>query len=96
MGIDVVFVEESYTSKASFYDEDEMRENIEFSGKRKSRGLYLTKDNFAINADINGSLNIGRKAIPKFQGIRDRSLAARPVRINPLKDSVEKTEWLII
>jgi len=52
-----------------------------FSGKRKHRGLYVTKDGFAVNADVNGSLNIGRKVIPEFLGIGDRSLAARPVVI---------------
>jgi len=56
-----------------------------FSGKRKHRGLYISKDGFAVNADVNGSLNIGRKVIPEFLGIGDRSLAARPVVINPLK-----------
>ena len=88
-GIQVIFTEESYTSKASFYDRDPLPsygdEKTEFSGKRKCRGLYLTKDGFALNADINGSMNIGRKVIPEFLGIRDRSLAARPVVINPLK-----------
>jgi hypothetical protein len=33
-------------------------------------------------------MNIGRKVIPEFLGIGDRSLAARPVIINPLKDSL--------
>jgi transposase len=47
--------------------------------------LYVSKDGFAVNADMNGSLNIGRKVIPEFSGIGDRSLAARPVVINPLK-----------
>jgi putative transposase len=56
----------------------------EFSGKRKHRGLYVS-NGFAVNADVNGSLNIGRKVIPEFLGIGDRSLAARPVVINPLK-----------
>jgi len=89
-GIGVVFTEESYTSKASFYDRDELpvygdEKEPEFSGKRKYRGLYVTKDGYAINADVNGSLNIGRKVIPEFSGIRDRSLAARPVVVNPLK-----------
>jgi IS605 OrfB family transposase len=88
-GIDVTFTEESYTSKASFYDRDPLPkygENVSrFSGKRKHRGLYVTKDNFAINADVNGSMNIGRKVIPEFLGIGDRSLAARPVVINPLR-----------
>ena len=87
--IRVIFTEESYTSKASFYDRDPLPsygdEKAEFSGKRKCRGLYLTKDRFALNADVNGSMNIGRKVIPEFLGIRDRSLAARPIVINPLK-----------
>jgi IS605 OrfB family transposase len=89
-GIDVTFTEESYTSKASFFDRDplpayEKGVSHEFSGRRKHRGLYISKDGFAVNADVNGSLNIGRKVIPEFRGIGDRSLAARPVVINPLK-----------
>jgi IS605 OrfB family transposase len=90
-GVDVVFTEESYTSKSSFYDRDELPEydpnredEPKFSGKRKHRGLYIGGDGFAVNADVNGSLNIGRKVFPEFFGIRDRSLAARPVVINPL------------
>ena len=90
VGLDVIFTEESYTSQSSFYDRDPLptygdKDVPKFSGRRKSRGLYVTKDGFALNADVNGSMNIGRKAIPEFLGIRDRSLAARPVVINPLK-----------
>jgi IS605 OrfB family transposase len=88
-GIDVIFTEESYTSKASFYDCDPLPKYgepvPEFSGRRKHRGLYVSKDGFAVNADVNGSLNIGRKVIPEFLGIGDRSIAAMPVVINPLK-----------
>jgi putative transposase len=37
-----------------------------------SRGLYRTKDGTVINADINGSANIIRKAIPEaFEGMTD-------------------------
>ncbi len=88
-GIDVTFTEEAYTSKASFFDGDDLPAYDEgepvISGDRKHRGLYVSKDGFAVNADVNGSLNIGRKVIPEFCGIGDRSLAARPVVINPLK-----------
>ena len=88
-GIEVIFAEESYTSLSSFYDRDPLsycnKPTDEFSGKRKHRGLYVTRDGYAINADVNGSLNIGRKVIPEFLGIRGRSLAARPVTVNPLK-----------
>jgi len=91
-GLDVIFTEEAYTSKASFLDHDELykyEKGVEhtFSGKRKHRGLYVSKEGYALNADVNGSLNIRRKVIPEFvfTGIGDRSLAARPVTINPLK-----------
>lgn len=90
VGIEVIFTEESYTSQSSFFNNDPLpkygENKIEFSGKRKHRGLYVS-ENFAINADVNGSLNIGRKVIPKFYESRigDRSLAARPIIVNPLK-----------
>lgn len=61
--------EESYTSKASFFDHDEIPiynadkpQKYSFSGKRVKRGLYKTKDGDLINADINGALNILRKS----------------------------------
>ena len=63
-GIEVVEQEESYTSKASFVDQDEIPTYGEsdkkpaFSGKRVSRGLYRTKNGFLLNADVNGSYNI--------------------------------------
>ena len=92
-GIEVLFTEEAYTSKASFIDRDpipaykeEMEEPI-FSGKRCKRGLYRTKDGILVNADVNGSANIGRKVIQDDEILikLDRSLSARPVKINPLK-----------
>lgn len=93
-GIKVVFTEEAYTSKASFLDRDaipayDKENNLEFSGSRVKRGLYRSSNGTLVNADCNGSANIGRKVIQnsKFLGRLDRSLAARPVRINPLKVS---------
>lgn len=94
VGIKIVFTEESYTSKASFLDRDAIpvyskENNLEFSGSRVKRGLYRASDGTLVNADCNGSANIGRKVIwnSEFLGRLDRSLAARPVRINPLKVS---------
>ena len=63
-GITVVGQEESYTSKASFLDNDEIPDygNVQvksqFSGRRISRGLYKSKDGRVLNADVNGSYNI--------------------------------------
>lgn len=72
-GIKVILQEESYTSQASFLNNDiipiySKGNNAEhsFSGYRKTRGLYKIKNSkMVINADINGSFNILRKAIPK-------------------------------
>ena len=68
-GIEFKLQEESYTSKASFFDGDEIpiydKENLQeyiFSGKRIKRGLYQTNGGKLINADCNGALNILRKS----------------------------------
>lgn len=66
LGIRVIFQEESYTSKSSFLDRDDIPTygddtNFKPSGYRKYRGLYVSKDKIMINADVNGSLNILRK-----------------------------------
>ena len=68
-GIEFKLQEESYTSKASFFDGDEIpiydKENpqeYKFSGKRIKRGLYQTSTGKLINADCNGALNILRKS----------------------------------
>ena len=68
-GIEFKLQEESYTSKGSFFDGDEIpiydKENSQkyiFSGKRIKRGLYQTSAGKLINADCNGALNILRKS----------------------------------
>lgn len=65
-GIEYISQEESYTSKASCLDLDEIPvycdgEQHEFSGKRVHRGLYKSSKGLLLNADINGSVNILRK-----------------------------------
>lgn len=68
-GIYVKEQEESYTSKASFLDNDNIpvysknsKEEYSFSGNRICRGIYQSKDGILINADVNASLNIIRKS----------------------------------
>ena len=55
--------------------------------RRVKRGLYRAADGRLFNADVNGSANIGRKVIRNEDLILrlDRSLAARPLAINPLR-----------
>lgn len=67
-GISVITQEESYTSKASFLDNDDIPvygevENPRFSGRRVKRGLYRSSNGQLINADINGSYNIMKKGL---------------------------------
>ena len=64
LGIYVRIINESYTSKSSFYDNDPI-EKDKYSGVRIKRGLYQTKDKKIINADINAALNIYKKYIIK-------------------------------
>ena len=74
IGIELVIVEESYTSQASFenmdflptYGKDDNKAN--FSGERIKRGLYQTNGKKPINADVNGAANIFRKVLPNVRG----------------------------
>lgn len=84
-GIKVIFHEESYTSKASFLDLDEIPvygkpHDITFSGYRKCRGLYKSKKG-TINADVNGSYNILRKAIPNAFAEGVEGCAVIPIKL---------------
>jgi len=88
-GIEFVEQEESYTSKASFWDKDEMpvynsedKTEYIFSGKRVKRGLYRTSSGFKFNADINGALNILRKSnVVSLEGLYSRGDLCTPLRI---------------
>lgn len=63
-GIDVIIREESYTSKCSFLDNEQICKHNKYLGKRIKRGLFKTFKGLLINADINASLNILRKEVP--------------------------------
>ncbi|HEY9853050.1 MAG TPA: transposase, partial [Leptolyngbyaceae cyanobacterium] len=64
-GIEYLEQEESYSSKASFFDQDDIPvynadnpSKQAFSGMRIKRGLYRTKNKHLVSADLNGSANI--------------------------------------
>jgi putative transposase len=89
-GIQFVETEESYTSKASFLDNDELPkfgekpEQWQSSGKRVKRGLFRTGTFGYINADCNGAANILRKVKGKLgldlSGLT-RGVLTAPIRI---------------
>lgn len=88
---DIVFIkqEESYTSKASFWDKDNIPaynadnpKKYQFSGSRIHRGLYKTANGKVFNADINGALNIMRKSsVVDLKVLYSRGEVDTPVRI---------------
>ncbi len=64
VGMKVVITEESYTSKCSFLDLEPVGKHENYLGWRLHRGLFRASDGRLINADVNGSYNIGRKVAP--------------------------------
>jgi putative transposase len=66
VGIRVTTEQEGYTSKCSALDLETIgkHEDHAYAGKRVKRGLFISKNlGIEINADVNGALNILRKAI---------------------------------
>ena len=59
-GINVIEIEESYTSKCSALDNETVEKHDKYIGKRVHRGLFQSKDHL-LNADVNGAINIMRK-----------------------------------
>ena len=88
-GIILVMQEESYTSKASFWDKDVIpvyksddTEEYHFSGKRIHRGQYRTASGQVLNADVNGALNIMRKSsVVDVNILYSRGEVDTPIRI---------------
>ena len=88
-GIDVVFTEESYTSKSSHMDNDPLPiykkgESHSFTGKRISRGLYQWSKGI-INADLNGAIGIIKKVVPEALDllieVRNRGAGFAPFKV---------------
>ena len=70
-GIHFIVTEESYTSKCSFLDQESVEHHETYLGRRVSRGLFKTGQDKCINADVNGSLNIGRKYLTGIEAYSD-------------------------
>lgn len=62
-GISVIEIEESYTSKCSFLDNESIEKHESYLGNRTKRGLFISKDGRKLNSDVNGSFNIMRKCL---------------------------------
>ena len=87
--INYIEQEESYTSKASFLDKDDIpifnpsdNTKYKFSGRRIKRGLYKSSNGTIINADVNGACNILVKSKQNFNFEKlCIGLLASPIRV---------------
>ena len=52
-----------------------------FSGKRETRGLDKASNGLKYNADVNGSLNILRKAVPNAFSNGVEGVVVHPVKV---------------
>ena len=106
-GIDVTIREESYTSKASALDFDDIPTFNEkgstpkpiFSGKRIKRGLYRSAKGLLINADINAATNIGRKELgdewlKQLLELDGGVLVDTPAVVRNLHAGADSRQWL--
>lgn len=69
-GIKVVLIEESYTSKCSFLDNEPIKKHTIYKGKRIKRGVFQSANGVRINADVNAAYNILLKSDPQALPMR--------------------------
>lgn len=81
IGVILIVREESYTSKCSSFDLEEIKKHETYKGKRTKRGLFKTSKGLYLNADVNGSLNIIRKEFGDAAMPADRGLILNPVSV---------------
>jgi IS605 OrfB family transposase len=72
LGKKLILNEESYTSICDSLNLEKIGKKEIYDGVRKNRGLFISKTGKALNADLNGAINIMRKVInlKKIEGIK--------------------------
>jgi putative transposase len=84
VGITVIFQEESHTSKCDHLSGETIGHHTTYSGKRLKRGLFQSATGQLINADVNGAIGIGIKAVGNvfLERLLDTGVVLTLVRIN--------------
>jgi IS605 OrfB family transposase len=98
-GIAFELVPESHTSKCSFYDEEVIEHHNEYVGERVERGLFEASDGTCYNADVNGAVNMARKATGKpnldlfesKEGVERAVDAPRRISLSDMEEPSTKT-----
>ncbi len=92
VGIHVIVIQESYTSKCSFLDREPIGKHQTYLGRRVQRGLFRASNGRTIQADLNGAYNIIRKVAPSaFDSMPDP--ACHALRLNPKDLQKHLQKW---
>ncbi|HYX31890.1 MAG TPA: transposase [Oligoflexus sp.] len=95
-GIEFRVQEESYTSSCDSLALETIEKHEKYMGRRKHRGLYKSSTGRALNADVNGALNILRKHlfsnVKKSKGKDESEVIARIVSMGRVFRP-RKTAW---
>jgi len=82
--IELLEVNEAYTSKCSFLDNETIKKHETYLGKRIKRGLFKSAKGILLNSDINGACNIARKVISKIDIDEIWAFIVTPKVLNPI------------
>ena len=94
-GIEVVTIEESYTSGTSFLDKETPEKQFYNKSRRIERGLFKSNSGILINADVNASYQILTKYLQKLdknyvvEGLRDVISKNLSYALNPNKITID-------
>ena len=82
IGGEFIVKNEAYSSKCSFLDDEKIGKKKNYAGKRTKRGLFVTGNKKAINADINGSLNIIKLGTGKSFSVKSNVFNPKKIDVN--------------
>ena len=92
IGIELIEINEAYTSKCDSLALENIGCNNEYLGKRIHRGLFSSSKGYLLNADINGAINIMRKYFDKIgrpitevKGVR----ICNPIKMKKIQEMVK-------
>lgn len=91
IGIKVIDVNESHTSKCSFPDLETIghKEKGQYFGRRIKRGLFRTLKGIIINADVNAAYNMIRKVFPDAFNHLLKTVGIAGVVLHPERISIK-------
>ena len=84
-GIRIIKAPESYTSKCSFLDCEQISYHSSYLGERISRGLFQSSNGILINSDVNAGYNIIKKEVPNAFSMSENSDGIEGVWLHPIR-----------